>query len=427
MKFGLSAAVAAAVFVIACAGSEVDDTNEGPGQGDAGKLPDGGSKPDTGAVTPDGSSGDPDASDPNCPNADVCPADLQVAAGGTYQALGGSPATVLEHSCVIKKGALYCWGSNVAGQVGDGSTTAPSQIVGVQTKVHQVSTGGAHTCSVTFDRNLWCWGSNTHGQLGVSPSNPLVPTLVTTGVRQVSAGDTHSCAIKSDNTLWCWGNNSAGQANPTSSSATIVVPVQIGADFRDVSVGLGHTCAIKTDDSLWCWGANSSSQLGLGTTSAKELPSKVASDVSLVRAGASTTVFVDKLGAVRVTGDGANGQLGLGSTAKVSSPSVVPGLTNVKGIAMGARGYHVCAIGDGGMKCWGWAAAFPRGSATVTNQNVTSPTLLVNDADSVAAGRVHSCYARANGDVLCWGDKNSVLPGGGGTTAQNSPTLITIP
>lgn len=361
-----------------------------------------------------------------CPRDVGCLATLQVSTGGTYQAIGGAAAAILEHSCVAKKGELFCWGDNAAGQVGNGATTDPDAPVKVLDRVHQVSAGGAYSCAVRTDGGLWCWGSNTHEQLGGATSNPLLPAQVLSDVVQVSTGDTHTCAVKANGSLWCWGANGAGQANPVSTSTTISAPVEIGVDFTEVSAGYAHTCGLKTDRSLWCWGANSNAQLGIGKTSAKEPMTRVASIASNVATGANISAFVDDSGALRVMGEGTFGQLGLGTTTKVLSPTLVPGLTRVTDVAIGARGYHTCAIADGGMYCWGWFAGFPKGTSTVSGTNVSAPYKLATDAVTVSTARVHSCYTRASGEVLCWGDANSVAPGAG-STSYNAPSVIAIP
>jgi len=42
-----------------------------------------------------------------------------------------------------------------------------------------------------------------------------------------------------------------------------------------VASGNSHTCAVASDGSLWCWGDNTDGQLGLGSTAAHLLPTKV--------------------------------------------------------------------------------------------------------------------------------------------------------
>jgi alpha-tubulin suppressor-like RCC1 family protein len=72
----------------------------------------------------------------------------------------------------------YCWGDNSSGQLGNGTTTNSSMPIVVAGGLNftVVSAGGRHTCGVT-GHNLpsstaagavYCWGDNTFGQLGNS-------------------------------------------------------------------------------------------------------------------------------------------------------------------------------------------------------------------------------------------------------------------
>ena len=73
------------------------------------------------------------------------------------------------HTCAIKSGALYCWGNNnYDGQLGDGTTTnrsTPVEVQGMGSSVTAVAAGAAHTCAIKSGA-LYCWGWNLYGQLG---------------------------------------------------------------------------------------------------------------------------------------------------------------------------------------------------------------------------------------------------------------------
>lgn len=89
------------------------------------------------------------------------------------------------HACGVQEsGGLYCWGSSEYGQLGQGTSgkgtyePAPMQVGGDRFKV--VSTGGDHTCAVRDDGALFCFGLNYKGQLGQGFANA---TPVTEPVR----------------------------------------------------------------------------------------------------------------------------------------------------------------------------------------------------------------------------------------------------
>jgi alpha-tubulin suppressor-like RCC1 family protein len=74
----------------------------------------------------------------------------------------------------------YCWGDNSSGQLGNGTTTnnAMPIVVAGGLNFAAVSAGGRHTCGVigiasnlpspTAAGAVYCWGDNTFGQLGNS-------------------------------------------------------------------------------------------------------------------------------------------------------------------------------------------------------------------------------------------------------------------
>ncbi|BDR53296.1 hypothetical protein KIM372_12030 [Bombiscardovia nodaiensis] len=120
--------------------------------------------------------------------------------------------------------ALYGYGSNAYGQLGDGTTTDHPSYPGVQ--VHDpsptvgftgmVSAGGRHNLAVGTDEKTYAWGANTSGQLGdETTSNRLEPVEVhaPAGVtfRAIDAGDSHNLAIGSDGNAYAWGDNQHGQ------------------------------------------------------------------------------------------------------------------------------------------------------------------------------------------------------------------------
>ncbi len=77
------------------------------------------------------------------------------------------------HTCGTTTGDTpYCWGSNSNGQLGDGTTTArhsPVAVLGAQAFASLSAgspQGSAHTCGVTVGDTAYCWGLNVQGQLG---------------------------------------------------------------------------------------------------------------------------------------------------------------------------------------------------------------------------------------------------------------------
>src|SRR5439155_730476 len=106
-------------------------------------------------------------------------------------------------------GAAYCWGDNGFGQLGDGTTTSQSSPVLVPAPAGvsfaAVTGGVAHTCGVTAAGIAYCWGRNVEGQLGDgTTTNRLTPVVVVprAGARRVG---------EAAGTAYCWGRNVEGQ------------------------------------------------------------------------------------------------------------------------------------------------------------------------------------------------------------------------
>lgn len=82
----------------------------------------------------------------------------------------GSGATCMQRGCAVGvSGALYCWGNNDNGQVGDGThdyALQPVKVTGLPGKVSSVKTTVTATCALLTTGQVHCWGDNQYGQLG---------------------------------------------------------------------------------------------------------------------------------------------------------------------------------------------------------------------------------------------------------------------
>jgi alpha-tubulin suppressor-like RCC1 family protein len=185
----------------------------------------------------------------------VDPASAVVAVASALEVSGG-------HRCELRgDGSLWCVGRNAAGQLGDGSSrdaAVPVRVVGpVPVRWVTVSVGGMASCGLRDDGALWCWGDNSFGQLGDGTnSDRNVPVPVSAGAQWLALDvDTHVCAVRTDHTLWCWGSDRQGELGDglQTDQAT---PVRVGgeASWAAVSVGPGWTCGVRQEGSRQCWG-----------------------------------------------------------------------------------------------------------------------------------------------------------------------------
>src|ERR1700694_5434338 len=76
------------------------------------------------------------------------------------------------HTCALTTSGVKCWGRNDYGQLGDGQAcgtyicTTAVHVTGLTSGVAAVSLGWYHTCALTTVGGVKCWGANIYGQLG---------------------------------------------------------------------------------------------------------------------------------------------------------------------------------------------------------------------------------------------------------------------
>lgn len=290
------------------------------------------------------------------------------------------------HTCVVRTGGgVSCWGDNNYGQVGTGSSppltyNTPQNVVGLTGVAAQVAAGNDNTCVRMGNGGVWCWGYNVNGELGIGSSGPSSssPRLVSSlpPASDVSVGQGTVCVALADRTARCWGSNGSGKLGNGSFAASSSSPVVVTglSDVQKVSVGGGFVCALRMGGSVSCWGANGAGQLGNGTTSGSRTPVAVSTltDAVAVSAGEAHACAVRASGSVVCWGAGAEGNLGNGGTSNSSTPVPVMGIRNAVDVAAGRR--HTCALlDDGGLRCWGLNADGQLGDDTA----MTRPTPVI--------------------------------------------------
>ncbi len=334
------------------------------------------------------------------------------------------------HTCVLRgDGTVWCWGSNGAGQLGDGTTVdkpTPQPVPGLSAVV-EIAAGGVHTVARKSDGTVWCWGINCGG-----PSLTQVVSLGTSSVA-ISAGGWHSCALKGDGTLWCWGDNTQGQLGDGQTYASTLVPVQALTSVASVTGGYLHTCARKTDGTLWCWGHNSYGQLGDGTTTNHPSPSQVSSlgsSLALMGSGAGRHTCAGKNdNSLWCWGYNAYGQLGNGNSNNSSLPVQVWS-TGILGSSMDVGPYHTCARkSDSTIWCWGRGLEGQIGIGNTNNYSTPQKvTALSTWATHVSVGDRFSCALDSCQCVYsCWGSNMNGQFGDGSTTSSTTPVSFLCP
>jgi alpha-tubulin suppressor-like RCC1 family protein len=150
---------------------------------------------------------------------------------------GSPPFQVLAagngHTCGVTGGQVRCWGDNRFGQLGTGDqqgSPRPAPPVDLPDAATRVAAGAMHTCALLGDGRVYCWGQNVHGQLGDgSTTSRSVPTPVAGDVRfrSIEAGGGSTCGVSTEGAQHCWGLNQTGQLGD-GSRTNRTLPTRVG-------------------------------------------------------------------------------------------------------------------------------------------------------------------------------------------------------
>jgi alpha-tubulin suppressor-like RCC1 family protein len=84
--------------------------------------------------------------------------------------VGGAPSGPGHSLALTSTGAVLAWGDNADGELGDGGTRDNDVPVKVKlpagTKVTAVAAGAVHSLALTSPGAVFAWGGNNFGQLG---------------------------------------------------------------------------------------------------------------------------------------------------------------------------------------------------------------------------------------------------------------------
>lgn len=244
---------------------------------------------------------------------------------GTYRGWEPNCAVLLDES-------IWCWGYNALGNLGDGTTATPNpplavQVTGLSGGAVDVAVAETFACGLLKDGAVYCWGENVEGNLGngSTATNSPTPTPVTDLsnakiLYAVSNDDSvfrniYGCAVLEDKTVKCWGygeNNLLLQSPPSDQSLTAV---QLGglSDVEELALLPRTMCARFTGGTVSCWGDNrkyEAAQETVDWVSEPTMVSQLSDQVDQVVSGASHVCALIKNGTVKCWGNHRFGQLG---------------------------------------------------------------------------------------------------------------------
>ena len=335
------------------------------------------------------------------------------------------------------------WGSNVFGQLGNGTTTSSSTPVQVALAATDtlaaIAAGGDDSLALTTTGQLLAWGSNSNGQLGngttTSSSTPVQVSLPPgTTITAIAEGGQYALAVTSSGQVLAWGRNTNGQlgnGTTTDSSTPVAVSLPSGTTVTAIAAGSRHALALTSTGQVLAWGYNSAGQLGNGTTTSSSTPVQVSlpsgTSVTTIAGGGSHSLALASSGTVLAWGDNSSGQLGNGTTTS-SSTAVqvsVPSGTTVTAISAG-NSHSLALTANDQILAWGNNAYGQLGNGTTTNTSTPAPVNLPagTPATAIAAGALHNLALTSSGQVLAWGENLYGELGNGSTANSSTPVAV---
>ena len=333
----------------------------------------------------------------------------QVEGGGRYE---GSHSIAL-----ASDGTVYTWGFNQYGQLGNNTTTNSRSPIAVQTAgtplagktIVQIAAGADHSLALDSDGALYAWGSNAYGQLGNgTTTNSSVPIAVKIAgtplagktIVQIAAGANHNMVLTSDGTVYAWGWNYHGQlGNNTKTNSNTIVAVQTigtplaGKTIVQIAAGQGHSLALTDDGRVYTWGRNNTGQLGNNATTDAMLPVAVTvtgtpmsnKTIIEIASGARHSLAIDSSGKVYAWGHNGSGQLGNNSTVNALTPVAVqaPADKNIIQVSgSGWLGASSSALTSNGV-VYSWGRDFDGQLGDSTNNDSSVPVItMINLVDT---------------------------------------------
>jgi alpha-tubulin suppressor-like RCC1 family protein len=154
-------------------------------------------------------------------------------------------------------GGLFGWGDNSLGQLGDGTTTSSDTPVSIPILLHGPSLGHlvslfggcGHTVALFSSGKVLAWGSNVFGQLGdgttTGSDTPVAVMLPPSAkVTAISAGCATSYALTRNGHILAWGLGAIGElGDGSTTSSDTPVRVDLPGGWRASAMGSGPMAA----------------------------------------------------------------------------------------------------------------------------------------------------------------------------------------
>ncbi|PWU05575.1 MAG: RCC1 repeat-containing protein [Verrucomicrobia bacterium] len=365
--------------------------------------------------------------------------------GGKYSFIPGlTDVTAIAagglHSLVLKKdGTVWAFGSNICGQLGDGTQTDRAtlvEVVGLKNKhIVAIAAGLQSSYALTKDGCVFTWGMDVTARADENKTNRREPVQVEglTGIKAIAAGWRHAVALKSDGTVWFWGKRWNGIFGIKDTEDFVSQPQEVAGigDAVKIAAGSEHTVVVRADGAMWAFGSNTKGQLGTeeawpGSVIFTPQPSVLKNNVEKVTAGIDTTYALRKDGNISAFGSFESGQMGDGIGSHATAVQVYEE-TKADNVTCGISHTAIRRV-DGTV---GWVGfydteKFAREEKNPNDQSYKLKILMtLGTIIQVASGNHHSILLRSDGTVWAYGKGEKGQLGDGKNETSMIPVQVT--
>jgi alpha-tubulin suppressor-like RCC1 family protein len=344
------------------------------------------------------------------------------------------------HACALTSdGRAQCWGKDYYGPLGYGvfrDTSNVPRVVSGGLTFTSLGAGYENTCALGTQGTIYCWGSNNAGRLGDGTwTDRAIPGPVTGAISfaALTMGVDVACGLTAAGTAYCWGSNEYGDAGAPMNDNFVTEPRQVdgGMVFRSISTNFQVTCGLTSAGAAYCWGSNEYGALGVDS-STPQSPTPVAVSGGLtfqsLTTGPGRACGVTAAGAVYCWGLKMGGDF----SSNAHAPTLVPSSQAFASVAAGA-GTHVCALTAAGAAwCWGPNDKGELGTTISLSGCAFSPCTStpvpvsggLTFAQLTTGGNSFTCGVTTSHEAFCWGDNSLGELGNGTYDNASAPTRV---
>ncbi|GBF75059.1 hypothetical protein PA598K_03440 [Paenibacillus sp. 598K] len=308
--------------------------------------------------------------------------------------------------------------------------SVPTRLDLPQTAKKIVSNSNYDTIVLFEDGSVWRYPSDVWGDTSQEPA----PIAGLSDIVDLEAGRTHTLALKADGTVWGWGTNFHGELGNGQVKEAWDIPPQQVVGLQDVqAIAAGdNSLALTKQGEVYTWGgwAHASRVTADNPQGFRVTPVKVNNlpKIAAVDMAGDTSLALDTAGKVHTWGDNfLQLKSSNGDSSTLAAPTQIPGIDNVKAIALADRALFLKA--DGSVYIAGIDYARSGELSDAQKKQQLQPQLIpsLTGVTRIDAAASQLFAIDGKGELYGWGNNNSGSLGNGSLywkSQLNDPTRI---